>query len=130
VVAEADDKLQGFVSGYRIPGRQHTLFVWQVMVAPAARGQKLGTQMILHLLRRLGPSVRNLETTVTPDNQPSQALFQRLAKKLNTTCTTSPLFDSKAHIGGAHASEILWTIGPFASENQSAESPKETHENI
>ncbi|MBX3666744.1 MAG: diaminobutyrate acetyltransferase, partial [Burkholderiales bacterium] len=52
VLAEQDAGPAGFVSAYRLPARADTVFVWQVAVAPAARGQGLALRMLEHLLAR------------------------------------------------------------------------------
>ena len=114
VAAEVGGELAGFVSGYLIPDRPNTLFIWQVAVAEAGRGQGLAGRMIREILRR--PScaqVRYLETTITPDNEASWALFRGLARKLNASCAESVMFDRERHFGGRHDSEMLLRIGPF-----------------
>ena len=53
IVAEQEGNLRGFVSGYRIPGREDVLFVWQVGVSPEGRGQGLAPRMLLELIDRV-----------------------------------------------------------------------------
>lgn len=112
--AESDGQLVGFVSGYLLPERPNTLFVWQVVVAEAARGQGLASRMLNALLQR--PACRNVEfveTTITPDNAASQALFRRLASALSAPAQILPGFNKQEHFNGRHESEELWRIGPF-----------------
>src|SRR5688572_10109921 len=45
IVADRDGELHGFVMGYHPPSRPEALFVWQVVVAHAARGSGLGGAM-------------------------------------------------------------------------------------
>jgi len=91
VVAEDEDgETLGFVLGYRVPERPDTVFVWQVGVAPAARGRGLGGRLLLALLARPGcRGVRALEATVTPGNAPSRALFAGLAQRLGSALQES-----------------------------------------
>jgi L-2,4-diaminobutyric acid acetyltransferase len=81
IIAEYDGAIAGWVSGYRPPSEPDSFFVWQVAVAPAARGQRLGGRMIEALLDRpSADGVTHLITTVTEDNGPSWALFEGLAR--------------------------------------------------
>ncbi len=84
-VAELDGDVGGFVSGYIMPGQEDTLFVWQVAVAPEARGLSLAKKMVLDILRRPGASrVRNIQTTITPDNKASHGVFNSIAALCST----------------------------------------------
>jgi len=112
IVAEQGDRLTGFVSGYRIPGREDVLFVWQLGVAPEGRGCGLAPTMLLALLNRV-EGVRYLETTVTPDNGASSAVFERVANRLGVRLQRSVMFESETHFEGAHDEEVLFRIGPI-----------------
>ncbi|WP_221792970.1 diaminobutyrate acetyltransferase [Oceanobacter mangrovi] len=114
ILAEQNGQLAGFVSGYRLPERPEVLFVWQLAVAPSARGQGLASQMLLQLLQRLGADVRYLHTSITPSNLASWNTFRKLASSLDTELSTSVMFDQQQHFGGAHDSEELLEIGPFS----------------
>lgn len=113
IAAKRQNKLEGFVSGYRIPGQPDTLFVWQVAVAESARGEGLGSRMLDALVDRPGTAFSFLETTITADNRASWALFERFAQARGANLTRSPLFEREAHFGGNHSTEILVRIGPF-----------------
>ncbi|WP_237055518.1 diaminobutyrate acetyltransferase [Microbulbifer sediminum] len=114
VAAEVAGELAGFVSGYLVPSRPDTLFIWQVAVAEEGRGQGLAGRMIREILgREACAQVRYLETTITPDNEASWALFRGLARKLGTECNESVMFDRERHFHGQHDSEMLLRIGPF-----------------
>ncbi len=114
VAAELDGELVGFVSGYLIPDRPNTLFVWQVAVSEKARGQGLATKMIEAILqRRTCRGVQFIETTITEDNAGSWALFERLSSKLDGKLERSNGFDKDRHFDGQHDSEKLVRIGPF-----------------
>ena len=109
-------ELAGFVSAYLPPDRNDTVFVWQVAVAPTARGIGLAHRMLIELLTRPRcAGVNLLETTITPDNQASWALFESLARSLAASWSSVPLFERDRHFGGRHETEMLVTIGPFAA---------------
>ena len=117
IAAELEGELVGFISGYMIPERPNTLFIWQVAVAEAARGRGLARTMLSELLQRdRCREVNYLETTITPDNKASRALFQSLAEFLESDCEESILFDRHRHFADEHASECLLRIGPFQTE--------------
>ncbi|MGL6159061.1 diaminobutyrate acetyltransferase [Microbulbifer sp.] len=121
VAAELDGNLVGFVSGYRVPERPDTLFIWQVAVAAEARGIGLAGRMVREILGRpCCAEVRFLETTITPDNRASWALFHGLARKLGAGCDESVLFDRDRHFRGRHDSETLLRIGPFTGAAEGA----------
>lgn len=114
ILAEDEDGLLGMVSGYRPPGRDDTLFVWQVAVDPRARGRGLGLDMLLGLLSRRAPSpARWVETTVGPGNRASRRLFSRLAARLGAPLDETALFDAALFGADAHEAEPLLRIGPF-----------------
>lgn len=124
VLAESEKNHElpvGFISGYLIPERPHTLFIWQVAVATAARGHGLARRMLEELLARPAcAATTHLETTITPSNRASWALFHSLARSLHASLEQRVLFDRDAHLDGVHQSEELVTIGPFAPRIQPA----------
>ena len=111
----AQGELVGFISGYRPPSRPDTLFVWQVAVDGSMRGQGLALRMLLALTERVAREhgVRYMETTISPDNAASQALFKRAFDKLGADCTTRTLFSRAEHFAGQHEDEVLYRAGPF-----------------
>lgn len=116
LLAEQDDDIAGFVSGYRVPERSDTLFIWQVAVAQGARGQGLAGRMLRTLLKRPAcQGVRRIETTITPDNGASWALFRSLATALGAPLDHHLVFESGREIDAGHASEHLIAIGPFGT---------------
>lgn len=126
VAAEQQDELVGFVSGYRIPQRPDTLFIWQVAVSEQGRGQGLAAQMLEHILTRPGcREVTHLETTITEANRASWALFERWADKRHAEVSTSPLFRRDIHFEGGHDTEILLRIGPFHYSNYATDTGRE-----
>ncbi|WP_366935614.1 GNAT family N-acetyltransferase, partial [uncultured Microbulbifer sp.] len=93
-----------------------TLFIWQVAVAEQGRGLGLAGRMLREILARPAcAEVRYLETTITPDNAASWALFRSLARKLDANCVDTVMFDRERHFKGRHDSEMLLRIGPFAA---------------
>ncbi|SNS31301.1 diaminobutyrate acetyltransferase [Sphingomonas laterariae] len=114
ILAERDGELLGWVSGYRPPSDPANFFVWQVAVAPAARGRKLAQRMIEALVQRpAAAGVTHLTTTITDDNRASWALFNGLARRWRAPMEKSTRFDRDAHFGGAHATEWQARIGPL-----------------
>lgn len=112
---DADGNLVGFISGYRPPARPDTLFVWQVAVDSSMRGQGLALRMLLALIARVAANgVRFLETTISPDNAASQALFLKAFSHLDISHETSVLFSSAQHFAGLHEDEVLYRAGPFS----------------
>ncbi len=117
VVAESGQKLVAAVSGYLVPGREDTLFVWQVAVSEAARGQGLGGRMLSEILARPECSgVTYLETTVTASNEASWALFRGFARRQGAVLEESDLFESAIHFDGEKPTEILVRIGPLGKQ--------------
>lgn len=112
-----EDQLVGFVSGYILPNKPDTLFVWQVVIAQAARGKGLAKRMLKHLLdREACAEVRYIETTITPDNEASWALFRSLARDLNTVLDSKVYFEKDRHFGSQHDDEHLLVIGPLSPD--------------
>lgn len=116
-VAERDGRLQGFVTGFQPVRRPEVWFLWQVGVAATARGQGLAGRMAHFVLNALAPQgVRLLETTVAPSNQASRALFQGIARRLDTQLEEQDLFGAELFPEGGHQPEPLLRIGPFEAE--------------
>lgn len=114
VTERNDNKIVGFISGYRPPETTNTIFIWQVAVHQEARRHGLAKKMLRHILEREESASTNyLETTVTPSNLASARLFRSLAEELNTESVETELFPEHLFDGGNHESEILFRIGPF-----------------
>ncbi|MCK9511933.1 MAG: diaminobutyrate acetyltransferase [Pigmentiphaga sp.] len=116
VVAERSGTIVGYVSGYVPPAQPDVFFIWQVAVHERGRGLGLGQGMLRHLLERPAASrSRYVETTVSPSNGPSRAMFQRLAASLGTALQETALFTTDMFgPGAAHEDETLLRIGPFS----------------
>jgi len=120
---DARGQLVGFISGYRPPSRPDTLFVWQVAVDASMRGQGLALRMLMALTERVArQGVRFMETTISPDNAASQALFKRAFAQLEADYSTRTLFSRAEHFAGKHEDEVLYRAGPFDATNPEKES--------
>ena len=117
VVACVDDVMVGAITAYIPPGKPDTLFVWQVAVAPAMRGQKLGTRMLHHLLQTCSVprQLRWMETTISPSNEASHRLFTNFALQQDAGCSIATLFSAEAFGESGHEEERLYKIGPWIS---------------
>jgi L-2,4-diaminobutyric acid acetyltransferase len=114
VVAETGGQIAGFISGYEIPNKADTLFVWQVGVDPGSHGKGIGTRMLWNLLDRAASrNMRFLETTVTPSNEKSLALFKGIARRLGTECAINESIGTELFPGSDHEEELVLRIGPF-----------------
>lgn len=111
LVARKDGEPVGFVTGFRRPDEPNTLAVWQVGVDAAVRGQGVGAAMLDELVDRL-PEVEHVEATVTPDNQPSLALFSGFATRRGAALVRTELFGADL-LGADHLPEWLLRIGPI-----------------
>jgi L-2,4-diaminobutyric acid acetyltransferase len=117
IVAESDGDVVGFVTGFVRPQSPTTLFVWQVAVDHAQRGRGLGVAMLNQLLDNVAQqSVSTLETTISPDNTASIAMFTSLAKRRGSAISRQPLFSAddfpESHEPDSHQPEDLYTVGP------------------
>lgn len=116
IAAENDQgELVGFISGYRPPARPDTLFIWQVAVDSSMRGQGLALKMLMGLTERTAADgVRWLETTISPGNTASEALFAKAFRQLGVEPETRVLFSRAEHFDGQHDDEVLYRAGPFS----------------
>lgn len=118
----------GFISGYLLPNRPTTLFIWQVAIAASERGHGLAKAMLFDLLDRPEcADVDRIDTTITQSNSASWALFRSLARSLNCSIEDRVLFDRNEHLDGVHESEVLVAIGPFAARTTAANRSRRTH---
>lgn len=114
IIAKHDGAAVGFVSGYRIPNRPECLFIWQIVVDSAARGQGLAARLLnAQLQSEACAGVRFIETTITQSNEASRAVFKKFANAHRVSLEEAPLFDKDRHFDGQHDSEYLIRIGPF-----------------
>ncbi len=118
VVAESRDKVVGFLSAYQIPQCPQTLFVWQVVVNQALRGQRIAWRMLETLLQRYQHGeLKQVEATVNPSNSASRGLFEHLAITQGTTMQEEIFLEATAFgPGDNHESEILLRV-PLNTQN-------------
>ncbi|WP_425300442.1 diaminobutyrate acetyltransferase [Nocardia wallacei] len=115
VVAEIGSEIAGFVTGYLRPEAPDTVFVWQVAVDHAFRGRGLGVAMLDQLVDNVAEhGVSMLETTISPDNAASRAMFASLARRRGAQLTRETLFEPQDFPDG-HESEDLYRIAPLHS---------------
>lgn len=113
MLAERDGDVIGWVSGYRLPDDPQTLFVWQVAVSPAARGEGLGKALIdALLLAARAKSVRRLQATITESNRASWALFGAIARERGASFTHEEWLARGRELSSESESERLVTISP------------------
>ena len=111
IVAEANNCIVGFCSGYIPPMRSDTFFCWEIVVDKEHRGNGLQKKMLLYQIEKLG--VTFFEATVNPSNEISKQNFTQLANQLNAYLTTSVLFGEDDFENDGHEAEILYRIGPI-----------------
>ncbi|MGW2204510.1 diaminobutyrate acetyltransferase [Streptomyces sp. NPDC001774] len=115
VARAADGEPVGFVTGYLRPDRPGTLVVWQIAVDESQRGRGLAGVLLDALTARVSPEA--VETTITPDNTPSDRLFTSYAARHRLPLEREVLFDGglfpDTADGAAHQPEVLYRIGPF-----------------
>lgn len=112
-VARVDDEVVGFVIGYRRPTRPDTVVVWQIAVDASQRGRGTAGALLDGLMDRLSrQGVRHLETTITPDNAASNALFAALARRWGAELGRDGTFDAE-QFPDEHETEVRFRIGPF-----------------
>ncbi|MGC9516218.1 MAG: diaminobutyrate acetyltransferase [Methanomicrobiales archaeon] len=113
-VAQYEEDIVGYVSAYRKPQNNNTLFIWQVAVDGKMRGQGLATRMINNILKRDElKDLEFIETTVTPSNKASTALFEKLSTRCGADLSISPFFTSELFGESGHEEELLFKIGPL-----------------
>lgn len=116
-----NEPLVGFISAYIPPGQPDTLFVWQVAVSELARGLGMARSMLDHIVERpVCADIRYIDTTITPGNRGSWALFESWARHHGANTSNRVLFERDRHFEGRHDDEHLMRIGPFEIAAESA----------
>jgi L-2,4-diaminobutyric acid acetyltransferase len=117
VARDASGAAVGFVTGYVRPDRPGTLLIWQVAVDDAYRGRGLAAALLDGLVARTVTerAVTTLETTISPDNLPSQRLFTSFAERHGAPLERETLFGAGLFPDGPHEPEVLYRIGPLSA---------------
>lgn len=111
ILAEMDGKAVGWISGYRLPDDDESLFVWQVAVHEDARGLGLARRMLNGLLERKElKGVKRIKTTITSDNDASWGLFKSFADKKDAELDHEAHYKREDHFDGNHDTEHMVTI--------------------
>lgn len=114
-VAEYEEKIVGYISAYIPPQKEDTLFIWQVAVQNRMRSRGVAKKMIINILRREEmQEVKFIETTVSPENDASRALFNGVASHLGTHFSESAFFTRELFADSGHPEEFKLKIGPFS----------------
>jgi L-2,4-diaminobutyric acid acetyltransferase len=115
VIAACGGVVVGAITAYIPPAQPDSLFVWQVAVAQHARGQKVGTRMLQHLLRHcIAPRrLRWMEASISTDNHASHRLFTQFARCHGAACITRTFFSRTDFGESGHEEESLYKIGPW-----------------
>jgi L-2,4-diaminobutyric acid acetyltransferase len=119
-VARVDGEVVGFVIGYRRPTAPDTVVVWQIAVDAGQRGRGTAGALLDSLVGSLERhGVRHVETTITPDNDASIALFRSLANRCGAEMSVAGEFEA-GEFPDEHEAEVLYRIGPFARARSGA----------
>jgi len=119
VAAVINDRLVGFISGYRLPHQPDTLFIWQVVVDKALRGGGVAKRMLRWLIDQPAcKTITGLSTTITAGNGASWALFESFARESNLVPQRSLIFKSEDYFAGERADEYLLHIYPLPNRSK------------
>ncbi|MFE6923382.1 diaminobutyrate acetyltransferase [Nocardia sp. NPDC057663] len=118
IVAECDGRAVGFVIGYVRPEAPDTVFVWQIAVDAEFRGRGLAATILHALLDSVAPAgITTLETTISPGNTASQALFAAVARERGAGLRTVSLFETH-DFPDSHEAELLYVIAPAQRQEE------------
>lgn len=110
VARDGRDAIVGFVSGFRRPDDPGVLFLWQIAVDEDARGRGMGAALLDAFVSTEGArGALHLETTVTPDNTSSLAMFERFAARSGSSFDRVGRYEA-AWLGDHHAPEDLYRM--------------------
>lgn len=115
MVADVDDDIVGFITGYWRPDSPTTLMVWQVAVDERHRGRGIAGRMLDALAERTGAAA--VETTITRANEASVRLFSSFAERRGAEHEVTSLFGVE-HFPGDDGwePELLHRIAPLRTE--------------
>lgn len=111
IIAEKNNEILGFISGYKKPEEPNTLFIWQMAVAPDYRGKGLALIMLSSILTRKEHShLAALEATITQSNKSSWRVFEKLDEICGGFGHVSTFLDENEHFNGNYDTEFLYRI--------------------
>ena len=114
-VAEVQNRIIGFVTGFIEPERPDTYFVWQVRVVKSARQKGIGSSLIKFIIGK-HEGIRYVEATISPSNAASQHLFFSIAKYYGVEVVEDDNFLPSSSFpieAGVHEQENLFRVGPI-----------------
>jgi len=112
LVAEDNERIIAFSSGYISPSKQDTFFNWEIVVDEKYRGNGLQKKLLLNQINR--ENIKYLEATVNPSNEAAKRNYRELTRLLKTVCNESVLFREEDFENDSHEAEVLYRIGPFS----------------
>lgn len=113
LIARAGKEAVGFVSAYPHPHYTGTLFVWQIAVDPGFQNLGIGFGLLQRLIQLAAENgLSYIETTITPSNKASFALFKKISEEYGADCQQSIYFPRNL-FNGDHEEERLLRIGPI-----------------
>lgn len=110
-VVTFNDEIIGFVSGYLLPNKSDTLFIWQVAVDERFRGQNIAFKTIMNIFNS-NENIKYILSTVSPSNKSSQRVFEKLANHFNTKIENETAFSLEDFLN-SHEIEVQYLIGPI-----------------
>ena len=118
LVADSAGQPVGFVIGYVRPQAPDTLFVWQIAVDEQFRGRGLAAKILHALLDSVAKAgITTLETTISPGNTASRALFAAVARARGADLRTEDLF-AVPDFPDSHEAEQLYVISPAQRQEE------------
>ncbi|MEV7652290.1 GNAT family N-acetyltransferase [Kocuria marina] len=114
LVAYVDDEFAAFVTGYMVPERPETLFLWQTASTLNHGVPNLGLSLLKKLVEKVQETqtCKYVEGTIDPANRAIAMQFRLLARLLQADSTTSVMFSAEAHPELEH-DELKIRIGPI-----------------
>lgn len=114
IVAEAEGEIAGAITGHVLPEKPDTLFIWQVATNANFRGMGVASTMLHGIVDAPAcQGVRFMETTISPSNEASQALFRRFADDRAADVDVTTGFSEDMFPVDGHEPEDLYRIGAF-----------------
>ncbi|MFD6273913.1 GNAT family N-acetyltransferase, partial [Nocardia asteroides] len=94
------------------------VFVWHIAVDAEFRGRGLAARILHSLLDSVAPAgITTLETTISPGNTASQALFAAVARERGAGLRTVSLFETH-DFPDSHEAEQLYVIAPAQRQEE------------